>query len=85
MRYYKMIEDSIIVGIGSGMGGEEITQEAYRAILQIILAKPEAPAGQELVLTAALQWDSRPLPPEEDDEELTDAQALEIITGGDGL
>ena len=85
MRYYQIIEDDAIVGIGSGMGGEEITQEEYEAILQIILAKPTAPVGCELVLTTALQWDSHPLPPEEDDEELTDAQALEIITGGDGL
>lgn len=85
MRYYKMIEENTIVGIGSGMGGEEITQEEYRDILQIILSRPAAPTGYALVLTAALQWDSRPLPPEEDDEELTDAQALEIITGGEGL
>ena len=84
MRYYKMIEDGIVVGIGSGTGGVEILQEEYESLFQIILSKPMAPVGCELVLTTALQWESRPLPPEED-EELTDTQALEIITGGDGI
>lgn len=39
MRYYKQISDSIIIAIGTGYGGTEITESEYNALLTEIREK----------------------------------------------
>lgn len=83
MRYYKMIIDSYLVAVGSGSGGTEITEAEYAELLNIIRSKPVATEGYDYRLKADLTWDvyERPVIPLEDDE-ISDTEALNIITGG---
>ena len=39
MRYYKQISDGIIIAIGTGPGGTEITESEYNALLAEIREK----------------------------------------------
>lgn len=39
MRYYKQISDGIIIAIGTGYGGTEITESEYNALLAEIREK----------------------------------------------
>ena len=41
MRYYKIIENNSLIAIGTGYGGEEITESEYNALLLEIRAKVE--------------------------------------------
>ena len=83
MRYYKMIIDGYIVAVGSGSGGTEITAEEYSELLNIIRTKPVASEGYDYRLKADLTWELYELPPMPiEDEEISDTEALNIITGG---
>lgn len=63
--------------------GTEITEAEYNKILSIIRNKPTATDGYDYRLTDALEWELYEAPAtEEEDEELTDEQALEILLGG---
>ncbi|WP_454969150.1 hypothetical protein [Eubacterium sp.] len=55
--FYKFINDKYIVGIGTGSGGEEITEKEYNSILETINNRPEAPEGYSYRLTTALEWE----------------------------
>ena len=83
MRYYKMIIDSYLVAIGNGSGGTEITADEYAELLNIIRSKPVATEGYDYRLKTDLTWEvyERPVIPLEDDE-ISDTEALNIITGG---
>lgn len=83
MRYYKMIIDGYLVAVGSGSGGTEITAEEYAELLNIIRTKPVASEGYDYRLKTDLTWELYELPiiPTEDDE-ISDTEALNIITGG---
>lgn len=83
MRYYKMIIDGYLVAVGSGSGGTEITAEEYAELLNIIRTKPVASEGYDYRLKSDLTWELYELPiiPTEDDE-ISDTEALNIITGG---
>ena len=83
MRYYKMIIDSYLVAIGNGSGGTEITADEYAELLNIIRTKPVASEGYDYRLKTDLTWEvyERPVIPLEDDE-ISDTEALNIITGG---
>lgn len=63
--------------------GEEITVERYNIIIDMLRNRPSAPSGYKYVLTDTLQWELLELEAEEteDDPELSDAEALAIITG----
>lgn len=41
MRYYKQISDNYIIAIGTGYGGEEITEAEYNAMLVEIRQKAQ--------------------------------------------
>ena len=83
MRYYKMIIDSYLVAIGNGSGGTEITADEYAELLNIIRTKPVASEGYDYRLKADLTWELYELPPMPiEDEEISDTEALNIITGG---
>lgn len=68
--YGKYINDSYIVGVGTGAGiGEEITEDEYNTILDKINNRPTAPEGFTYRLTTALEWELCKLPPIENNED----------------
>ena len=82
MKYFKNVEDHFLVSVSTGAGMEEITQEEYRHILSVVRSSPEAGEGFTYRLKTDLTWELVELPPEDDDPELSDADALDIILGG---
>ena len=84
MRYYKLIEDGYIIAIGTGAGGTEITNEEYENILTVIRSQPAPSDGKGYKLTESLEWEEYELPivDVDEDPELTDEEALDIILGG---
>lgn len=72
MRYYKMIIDGYLIAVGSGSGGEEITETEYNNLLSVIHNKPTAPEGYDYRLKDTLEWELYELPPMPiEDEEAT--------------
>ena len=71
-KYYKNIDGGYLVSISTGSGHEEITQEEYNQILEVICSRPTAEAGYGYRLKTDLTWELYELPPvEEADEEAT--------------
>ena len=75
MRYYKTVDIDFIVSIGTGSGGEEITEQEYAEILAAIRNKPTARDGYDHRLKTDLTWEEYAMPPIEP-EPLTDEEAL---------
>lgn len=82
MRYFKTIENGYITSIGQGYGGVEITETEHNSIFDIIRNKPSAESGYDYRLKTDLTWELYELPPMPEDDDITDAEALEIIRGG---
>ena len=84
MRFYKIVEDGYIPAFGIGSGGVEITIEEYTTLNTLLKNSPEPPEGYDYRLREDLTWEEYELPPVEpvDEEEISDSEALEIITGG---
>ena len=83
VRYYKQTSDNHIIAIGTGAGGTEITKVEYDEIMAIIQNRPSAD-GKGYRLKADLTWEAYDLPPEpepSDEDELSDAEALNVILG----
>ena len=55
--FYKYINDNFIIGVGTGAGGEEISEQEYNSILDKISNRPEAPEGYSYRLTTAMEWE----------------------------
>ena len=83
MRYYKLIEDGYILAIGTGGGGTEITENEYNSIMTVIQNKPQGTATTDYKLKTDLTWEEYELPPAPEDYDISDEEALEIITGSD--
>ena len=81
--YYKIIEGEYITAIGTGIGDVEITQEEYENILSIIRNRPTPEAGYTYKLRTDLTWELVEAPVEPVDDEISDAEALDIILGGE--
>lgn len=84
MRHYKQISDDCIAAIGTGPGGVEITESEYNEIMAVIQNRPQAD-GKGYRLKTDLTWEEYDLPPEpepSDEDELSDAEALDILLGG---
>lgn len=80
MRYYKLIENGYIVGIGTGPGGVEITVEEYNKILALVKAKPTAEAGYDYWLKEDLTWELVEVPIiDPTDEEISGNELLTMI------
>lgn len=62
--------------------GMEILETEYLNILSVIENKPSAPEGYGYLLSDALEWELYQLPVEDDDPEISEAEALGIILGG---
>lgn len=60
--FYKYINDKYIIGVGTGAGGEEITEQEYNSILEKINNRPEAPEGYSYRLTTAMKWELYEIP-----------------------
>lgn len=85
VRYYKIISDNQVTAIGTGPGGTEITEAEYNDILAIIRSCPTPPDGKGYRLKTDLTWEEYDLPPEpepSDEDELSEAEALDILLGG---
>lgn len=84
IRYYKAVENGYILGIGTGLGGVEITQEEHQRIHEIVRTRPTPPEGYDYRLREDLTWEEYELsiidPAEED---ISSDEALAIILGGD--
>ena len=84
MRYFKIIKNNSLIAIGTGPGGVEITEAEYNAIMDVIRNRPDA-EGKGYRLKTDLTWEAYDLPPEpepSDEDELSDAEALNILLGG---
>lgn len=84
VRYNKQLQDNYITAIGTGPGNTEITESEYNQILSIIQNRPQA-EGKGYKLQADLTWEEYDLPPEpelSDDDEISNDEAISIITGG---
>lgn len=55
--FYKYIDDKFIIGVGTGSGGEKISEQEYNTILGKINNRPEAPEGYFYRLTTSLEWE----------------------------
>ena len=75
MRYYKTIDKSYIISVGTGNGGTEIAEQEYAEILAIIRNKPTPRDGYDYRLKTDLTWEEYALPPFEP-EPLTEEEAL---------
>ena len=83
MRFYKQTSNLYIIAIGTGAGGTEITEAEYNAILAVIRNRPAA-EGKGYRLKTDLKWEEYDLPPvpePSDEDELSDAEALNVIMG----
>lgn len=80
MRYYKLIENGYIVGIGKGAGGVEISQEEYDEILVVIRSKPVAESGHDYWLREDLTWELVEVPEADPtDEEISGDEFLAMV------
>ena len=83
MRFYKQTSNHYIIAVGTGAGGTEITKVEYDEIMAIIQNRP-ATEGKGYRLKTDLTWEAYDLPPEpepSDADELSDAEALNVILG----
>lgn len=82
-RYYKQTDAVYILAVGVGVGGMEISEDEYSEILSVIQNRPSAD-GKGYRLKTDLTWEAYDLPPEpepSDADELSDAEALNVILG----
>lgn len=68
MRYYKIVSDGYILAIGTGTGGEEITEAEYNSLMATIQSRPKAEPGWGYRLKTDLTWELVEVPILEDEE-----------------
>ena len=84
MRYYKNISDNYILAIGTGYGGEKISEQKYNEIMSVIRSCPNE-KGKGYRLKTDMTWEEYDLPPmpePSDDDEISTDEALNILLGG---
>jgi hypothetical protein len=79
MRYFMNISNGYLTHVGIGEGGISISDEEYKALLEVIRNRPVEP-GMGFRLREDLSWERYPMPEISDD--LSDSEALEIWLGG---
>ena len=79
MRYYKKFENGYLHCLGTGVGGEEITQEEYNNILELIRNRPTAENGYQYLLKTDMAWELVEAPADPDDEEATDEDYIAAL------
>lgn len=81
MRYFKVEKDGYILTIGTGSGGIEINKAECLELYNIFMNRPESNDNIYELRADTLEWEQTGVYTELE-EELTDAEALEIILGG---
>lgn len=81
MSYYKKVSDGYILAIGNGYGSEEITKAEYDVIMAVLRTVPHSP-GKGYRLREDLTWEEYELPEPVETDEISEAEALEILLGG---
>ena len=56
-KYFKNIEGNYIISISTGTGKEEISQEEYQNILNLVRNRPEPEEGFDYILKTDLTWE----------------------------
>ena len=96
MRYFAEKENGVLIGLGIGMNGEEITETQYNALMDETLQKSDLVykvyMGYTAIETVQEEWreeiqqrvnllqtENGPA----DQAEISDAEALAIILGGE--
>ena len=86
VRYYKVYDaDGYLFMLGIGNGGIEITEEEYNYLRELCHNRPAAPEGYEYRINVQNEYvlvEVEPLPEPNDDDELTEDEAWDIIMGG---
>lgn len=83
MRFYKIVDGTYIVAIGTGNGGTEITAEDYNAIKSEIANRPQRTETTDYRLKDDLTWEAVTVEPPNPNLDIDDSEAYNIIFGGD--
>jgi hypothetical protein len=86
MDYFKSVVDGYILGVSAGNGKTKITESEYNDILRVIHNRPSATETVDYRLREDLTWEEYEVEPDGDPpvtEDIDDAEALNIILGGD--
>lgn len=75
-------DSGYIVGIGENIGGEEITASEYDEILSVIRSKPAGTETTDYRLREDLTWEEYEIEPPEENPDIDDTEAFDIIFGG---
>lgn len=83
MRHYIEIKDNVVLSVGTGMGFQEISEEQYAHILDVMHNVPTAPSGYAYELHAdTFEWGLVELPPMSEPDPDPE-EALSILLGGE--
>lgn len=82
-KYFKNIEEKYIASVSTGCGDEEITQQEYENIMDIIRnQRPESQVGIDYKLRTDLSWELVEVEViQEDEMEITDSEFMEMLEG----
>lgn len=84
MKYFKIIVDGYVIGIGTGLDGDEITEQEYAEIYAAIQSRPTPPEGKDYRIKTDLTWEEYDLPPAPEPEPSTpEDQIAELESGLD--
>lgn len=67
MRYYIEKKDGYILGVGTGLSGEEITEAEYAEIISLIINKPEQEGTTDYRLKEDFTWEEYEVEPTEEE------------------
>lgn len=84
IEFYKVIEDGYVDGFGTNGTDSmtEITEAEYNSLSEMFAARPTAPEGYVyMIQDDPRDWVLVEMPPDPD-EDIDDAEALEILLGG---
>jgi len=80
MRYYMVADSAYIYEVGVGLSGEEISEDLYMEIMDLVRHKPAPTETTDYRLTVSLEWEPYQVHPVDPGELDADA-ALSIILG----
>lgn len=81
MYYYKN-GGTYVASLIEIPSAKEISKTEYDRVKSIVGNRPTAPDGYGYRLTESLEWEQYELPAVEESDEITEAEALEILLGG---